>query len=171
MRIGVFLHQLLKLGVQFCLGLLPVDARLKTSKRIHPGVVSNFEAATARDKLAVHHEGYPDVAAKSGITALKFARRDADNGEGMLVEGNSLAEDRVFALVTALPEGVANDGNRSTACRTAFYFRESSAYGWPDFQNFEVIGVLAFNGASYTLAPATQGQMELFRQVIDVCAA
>src|SRR5580658_1215826 len=153
MRLGVFLRELLKFCFQRGFGLLPGNARLQAPKSAHPGVVPDVQAASAGHELAVHHDGNPDVATQRGVAALKFARRDANDGEEMLVQGDGLAKDVGLAFVTVLPEAVTDDGNGSAVRLAPFCFEETSAPYGRDPQNLEVIGT--YQGAENALGLVT----------------
>src|SRR6185369_14343466 len=72
-------------------------------------------AAFAKERLGLekelraHGDGNPEVKDEGGYGAMKFGRRDADDGEVMTVEADGLADDGWVCAKLTPPEVVTHD--------------------------------------------------------------
>ena len=88
---------------------------------------------------ANHHRGYPDfIGHAADFDAVEVPRHDADDGESVPVDEESLTDDVRIAVVNSLPESISDDGNRVAVCHGVFVGRKKAAKVRPQSEHREV---------------------------------
>jgi len=95
------------------------DARFEVSENLEdPPVAAAIQLAQATHLFMVD-EGHEEVGSEEQESAVEAGRRDADDGEGVLVEPNDAADDAGIVVETAVPETVA-EGDVGSAVGAVF---------------------------------------------------
>src|SRR5271155_6005457 len=109
---GIILGVALKVEGHFFLRLPPGDAGLQASIREQPVIVTIMKRVATGHQLRRHHDGKPNLHAQTRDAALKHWWSDTDDGVGVLVDFDGLANDGGIRGEMRLPQAVADYRDR-----------------------------------------------------------
>src|SRR5215470_4086266 len=114
------LHQ----QVEFGLRLILRDTGAKLSEHVQPDNAAII-GTVRTPNVAIHRERNPQVGAEAGFAAGEIPRGYPNNGVGMAINLNRLADDLRIACEMVLPDGVTDDDHRSAGARRSFFRKKS----------------------------------------------
>src|SRR5262249_47785393 len=133
--LGDSLHQQVELGL--CLILR--DTRVKLSQHVQPENAAIGGTVRTPPNVTIHRERNPQVGAETGRAAREIPRGYPNNGVGMAIDLNRLANDLRIAREMVLPDGVTDDDHCSASVRRSFFRKKSAAENRADAQNVKII--------------------------------
>ena len=120
------------------LGVCEGDTRLQPGLRVEPVVAAMGEAAEVRH-LPMHRHRRPEIAQQAADRAVEGGRHHADDGEGMLVELHTFADDAGIAVEPAPPARFAQHQHRTPALRLLLAREKRPPQDRPHPQHVEIV--------------------------------
>src|SRR5205807_2202880 len=112
--------------VEFGLRLILRDTRAKLSEHVQPE--SAATGGTVRTpNITIHRDRNPQVGAEPGFAAVEIPWGYPNNGVGMAIDLNLLADDLRIAREVVLPDGVTDNDHRGAGARRSFFRKKSAA--------------------------------------------